>query len=84
MTINFEDVLTLDDDKKYVVTSKINFQEKEYLYLVDINNTANIKFASIENDDEQTFVEEVNDSDILERLIPLFAEDTKKILDTLA
>ena len=38
MNINIRDILTLDDDNRYVVVSKIYYNGKDYLYLVDTEN----------------------------------------------
>ena len=48
--MEIKDVLTLEDNNKYVVASKINYEGKEYYYLVDINNPSNLMFCYNEND----------------------------------
>ena len=35
MNIEIKDTLTLDDDKSYVVVSKVNYQNNTYLYLIE-------------------------------------------------
>ena len=42
--MEIKDVLTLEDNNKYVVASKINYEGKEYYYLVDINALSCLKF----------------------------------------
>ena len=37
MIINIKDTLTLDDNNEYVVISKINYESKNYYYLLDKN-----------------------------------------------
>lgn len=68
--IDIKDVLTLDDDIKYVVVSKVQYTDgKEYYYLVDMNDNSNIKFGYVDNDD---FVETSN-TELMKNLLPLFA-----------
>ena len=75
--IDIKDVITLDDDKEYLVVSKSDyFNSKQYFSLVDINDNSNIKFGYLDNDE---FVE-INDQDLIKTLLPSFAENTKKEL----
>ncbi len=75
--INITDVLTLDDNNKYVVVSKVNYENKNYYYLVDINNKENLLFCYEENDQ----LVELNNKDLLRKLVPLFADVTSKVID---
>ena len=45
------DVLTLSDGNEYVIASKVNYDYKIYLYLVDIKNNQNVKFCYLDNDE---------------------------------
>ena len=46
--MKMRDVITLDDNNKYAIISKIDYEEKKYYYLVDINNPENlIDFVTI-------------------------------------
>ena len=75
MNIGIRDLLTLDDKNKYVVVSKVYYNGKDYLYLVDINNNKNFKLCYIENDS----VVESENKKINTVLLPLFFEKTKNI-----
>ena len=44
-------ILTLSDGNKYMVTSKIKHNCKLFLCLVDIDNSQNIKFGYLNNDE---------------------------------
>ena len=44
-------VLNLDDGKDYAVVTNINFQNKIYIYLIDINDNTNMMFCELENDE---------------------------------
>lgn len=83
MDINYKDIITLEDGNEYVVVSKINYDGKDYIYLVDIKNTSNIKFAEIEIEGEKTYISVIdnNEKELLDKIIKLFFEDTKEIYD---
>ena len=76
MNINIKDVLTLDDNNKYVVVSKVYYDRKDYLYLVDINNNTNLKFCYVDNEE----IIESNDKDLNPKLVPLFFDKVKDML----
>ena len=76
MSIDIKDILTLDDDNKYVVVSKVYFEGKDFLYLVDINNNANLKFCYVDNDE----LVESNDKELITKLLPLFFDEIKDML----
>lgn len=74
--IDVKDVLTLEDDKKYVVVSKIDYENKVYFYLVGVEEITDVKFGYIDNDE---FVE-INDKELVTKLLPHFYKDVKKNL----
>ena len=76
MNISIMDVLTLEDKNEYVVVSKVLYEDKNYMFLVDINNNKNIKFCYQDNDE----VVESDDKDLNSRLLPLFYEQAKAII----
>ena len=76
MSIDIKDILTLDDDNKYVVVSKVYFEGKDFLYLVDINNNANLKFCYVDNDE----LVESSDKELNTKLLPLFFDEIKDML----
>ena len=73
MIINIIDVLTLSDNNKYVVTSKINYNNKSYYCLIDINNYENLKFCYQDSDE----LVEINDKELVGKLLPLFYKASK-------
>jgi hypothetical protein len=79
MNINIKDVLTLSDENKYCVVSKTEYQGKMYYYLIDLNDSGNIKFC-FQNQNELT---EVEDAEEIRKLIPLFYDAAKDILKEL-
>ncbi len=74
MIINIKDILTLDDNKEYVVISKINYDNKNYYYLLDKNSNDNPKFCYEDNDE----LVEIDDKDLTTKLLPLFIEAARK------
>lgn len=79
MIINIKDTLTLDDNNEYVVVSKVNADDKNYFYLIDKNDNANVKFCYQDNDE----LVELNDKELVTRLLPLFVENAKGELENL-
>ena len=75
--IDIKDILTLDDINDYVVVSKINYENKTYYYLVDINNNDNLKFCYEDNNE----LVEVEDKELTTKLLPMFLEISKKELN---
>ncbi len=76
MNINIRDILTLDDDNRYVVVSKIYYNGKDYLYLVDTENNENLKICYLNGDE----LVENNSKDLNTELLPLFFGKVKNIL----
>ena len=79
MIINIKDTLTLDDNNEYVVVSKVNVDDKNYFYLIDKNDNSNLKFCYQDNDE----LVELNDKELVTRLLPLFVENAKGELEDL-
>lgn len=79
MIINIKDTLTLDDNNEYVVVSKVKSDDKNYFYLIDKNDNSNVKFCYQDNDE----LVELNDKELVTRLLPLFVENAKGELEDL-
>lgn len=77
MNIDIRDTLTLDDKNHYLVVSKINYEYKNYYYLVDKDDFENIIFCYEDNED----LVELVDNDLITKLLPLFLESSKDIID---
>lgn len=73
MKIDIKDVLTLDDGNKYVVVSKVSYENKVYYYLVDMNNNGNVKFCYCDSDE----LVELNNNALIMKLLPLFLKASK-------
>ena len=70
MIISIKDTLTLDDNNEYVVVSKVNYENKNYYYLLDKNNNENPLFCYEDNDE----LVELNDKELITKLLPLFVK----------
>lgn len=81
MRIDIQDLITLNDKNQYVVCSKINYHEKEYLYLIDITNNQNFKFARIETQENMFKIFEIQNEHLIQTLLPLFYKNSKNILN---
>ncbi|MCI9433818.1 MAG: hypothetical protein HFI86_00895 [Bacilli bacterium] len=75
MNIDIKDVVTLNDDIRYAVVSKVNYENDVYYYLAEIDNLSNIKFL-VENK-ERTSLVEIEDKELIQKLLPLFVNETK-------
>jgi len=75
--IEIKDTLTLNDNNEYVVASRVNYNEKIYYYLIDINNNSNIKFCYQDGEE----LVELNDKKLTTKLLPLFLDVAKKDLN---
>lgn len=78
MNIDIRDIITLDDNKEYVVISIANYQNKIYYYLIDQSNAANVKFC-LENSKKNSLIE-IKDSHLIQALLPLFANNVKNYI----
>lgn len=77
MIINIKDTLTLSDNNQYVVISKINYDNKNYYYILDKNNSQNVKFCYKDNEE----LVEIDDKELITKLLPLFIETAQKEVD---
>ena len=83
MEIEYQDIITLSDKNKYVVESKVNYNESKYVYLVDINDNSNLKFAEIEKDNSLSELDSDRDEELIKQLIPLFYNSSKKDIENM-
>ena len=79
MNIDIKDVITLDDNNEYVVVNKVNYNDKNYYYLIDMEDSENLMFCYEDNGD----LVEVNDKELTAKLLPLFLEKSNDIINEL-
>lgn len=76
--INIRDTLVLDNQNEYVVVSKTNYNNIAYYYLIDINHPSNVKICYQDYGD----LVDVVDRNLMQILMPIFLETSKKYLPT--
>ena len=62
---------------------KVNYNESKYVYLVDINDNSNLKFAEIEKDNSLSELDSDRDEELIKQLIPLFYNSSKKDIENM-
>ena len=73
--LNQGEILTLDDNKKYSVVYSTEYNNKNYVYLIDQDDYTNTMFCEFDNDKG---LEEVTDSNIVEELLKLYTLSQKE------
>ena len=65
-------VITLDNNKDYLLLEKVELNSKEYLYLVEVDKddipTTNYLFLELTHESDGDYTEEVEDKDFIEAL----------------
>ncbi len=74
--IDIKDIITLDDNCEYVVSSKAEYGNKQYFILTNINNNEDIKICYLDDDDMVL----VTDNNTFSKLLPLFYKNVKETL----
>lgn len=68
-------VITLDDNKDYLLLEKVDLNGKEYLYMVEVEKndvpTSNYHFLELIHEVDGDYTEEVEDKNIIEALTSL-------------
>lgn len=78
MEIRINSIIILDDDKKYIVVSKVNYKGKIYLYIIEKDNPANLRICEQIDDDLIDIEDEKLINDIL---IPFYKEARNNYLN---
>jgi len=70
--MNIEDVITLDDNKDHLILDKVELNNKEYLYTVEVDQedmpTSNYHFLEVFHESNGEAVEEVEDKEVMASL----------------
>ena len=69
--LEFGDIITLENDKKYLVASTCNYNSKNYVYLVNIENNIDCILASLQEDN----IEQVTDNELFIKIMPLIIDN---------
>lgn len=70
MNIDIKDIITLNNDQKYIVASKANYQGKIYYLLVNEKDSSDVKFCCEKGTDNALI--ESTDTNINQAIYPLF------------
>lgn len=65
------EILTLDDNKEYTVAFTTMLDNKNYVFLIEIDNYENNMFCEF---DLESGLTEVTDIDVLDQLLKLYTE----------
>lgn len=69
--LEFGDIITLENEKKYLVAGTCNYNGKNYVYLVNTEEQTNVVLGIVENDDLQ----EVTDEEEFKQVMPLILDN---------
>lgn len=77
--MNIEDIITLDDNKEYLILDIIELNKERFLYCVEIDEEEmpkqEYKYLKEIIENGEVYTEEVKDKDLLEALIALVLAD---------
>ena len=74
MNIKYSDVLTLSDKKQYIVAGMTNYNNYDYLFLIDV------KFVWLK-ENSVVVLDNKLDCKLIEALLPLFVNNAKEFLE---
>ena len=74
--IDVRDIITLKDNK-YMVISKVELEGKLYFYIANVEKNEDFKFCYLEDD----YLVEINDSNLVQKLIPMFTDQAMNELN---
>ena len=69
--LEFGDIITLENEKKYLVAGTCSYNDKNYVYLVNTEEQTNVVLGIVENDDLQ----EVTDEEEFKQVMPLILDN---------
>lgn len=78
MNIDINDRVTLSNDKRYIVISKINYEDKIYYFLNGFDDKTDIKICLEDVSNSSLVV--VKDRDLIDRLFPLFLKKSEEVV----
>ncbi len=81
MYLEKQDLVTLTDDKEYVVLTTLELNGVSYVYLIEEINISNIKFCIQEMEGSRLKLIEVENTELCRDLLKRFTDKLKKELD---
>ncbi len=74
MNIEVKDLVTLDNDIEYIVTSKTTYEDNIYYYFVNNQDSNDFKILRLNKDNNKLI--EFDNPDLIKKLLPLFVKET--------
>ena len=74
MNIEVKDLVTLDNDIEYIVTSKTTYENNLYYYFVNNKDNNDFKILRLNKDNNKLI--EFDNPDLIKKLLPLFVKET--------
>lgn len=71
--INIGEIITLNDEKKYIVVNKMALHNINYVYLITIEKPVEIVIATEVNKNGNYTLEEIKDNDELDYILSKFS-----------
>ena len=68
MEYNVQDIITLSDDKKYMIMSKTNHEGVTYLFLMNVDDDKDYKFCNL---DKEKKLFELKNQELITTVAPL-------------
>lgn len=65
MSIEEKSIITLEDDKRYVISKKVNNKGRDYYFAINIADSSDFKFFYIEGDELVEIFDEQNIADLI-------------------
>lgn len=78
MKIEINDVVTLEDNKEYICFNIIKEENIKYLYLISNFTPTEVKFAKEIKENEDTYLEIINNKEEKEKVYTLLGHDALK------
>ena len=74
--MNVEDIITLDDNREFLVLDIIDYEGSKYIYCVEVDEEENPKenfiFLKLGQDKDGEYVIEVKDDATINKILPIF------------
>ena len=79
MNIETNNMITLNNNEKYAILEKINFEDIDYYYVALINEIQTdikdeYKIIKIENNSNTNYIIEITEQELLNKLLPIFLD----------
>jgi len=71
MELEIKKIITLNDNKDYVITSIAEYENETYVYIIDINDLTNFKFCKLVSYNGAESLQEIKDDATLSNIIPV-------------